>query len=268
MSFRLVETDGIEIFVSEKLEKAGAVHAFTTRVGGVSGGDYASLNLRVNCEDSRENVEKNYEILARTLGFSIDDVVMSRQVHGKLVRRADAGEGLFRSDRPDADAVISDRPLALFVFVADCVPILLYDRATGAAAAVHAGWRGTALDIVGAAVERMAEEYGTRARDIVAAIGPHICCGCFECGGEVGDAMAEEYGADVARFLVKKGGKVHPDLGLINMYALARAGVSERNIDLCDECTRCTPKLFWSHRLTGDRRGVQGAVILPGRDAK
>lgn len=268
MSFRLVKRDGIELFVSEKLEKAGAVHAFTTRVGGVSEGDYASLNLRINCDDTRENVEKNYEILAKTLGFSTTDVVMSRQVHGKLVRRADEGEGLFRPDRPDADAVISDRPLALFVFVADCVPILLYDTATGAAAAVHAGWRGTALDIVGAAVERMADEYGTHAGDIVAAIGPHICGDCFECGGEVGEAMIERYGAFIERFLVRKGEKVHPHLGLINMYALARAGVPERSIDLCDECTRCSPELFWSHRLTGDRRGVQGAVILPGRDAK
>ncbi len=265
MSFRLVERGGVKLFISEKLENAGAVHGFTTRVGGVSDGDYASLNLRINCSDSRENVDKNYDFLAKTLGFDTGSVVMSRQVHGKLIRRADVGEGLFRPDRPDADGVISDRPLALMVFVADCVPILLYDPVTGAAAAVHAGWRGTALNIVGEAVARLRTEYSVNPRNLTAAIGPHICPDCFECGGEVADAMTERYGGEVARFIRRGQEKVYPDLGLINVFALADAGLSERNIDLCDVCTRCNPELFWSHRRTGDRRGVQGAVIIPGR---
>lgn len=265
MPLRFVEKNGILLLVSTLLESANVRHAFTTRRGGVSTGEFSSLNLRISCADSRENVFKNYELLADTLGFETKNVVMSHQVHSNFVRRADAGEGLFAPDRPNADGLVSDREnLALFVFSADCVPILLADTATGAVAAVHAGWRGTALGILGEAVRRMAEEYGTNPADIVAAIGPHISQDRFETGGEVYDAMRAHFGEKTDEHTIKRGEKFFPDLGLLNREELIRAGVCLENIDLDTHCTMCEPEYFWSHRRTGDARGVQGAVILPG----
>lgn len=265
MPLRLVEKNGITLLVSTLLESANVRHAFTTRRGGVSTGDFASLNLRISCADTRENVYKNYEILADALDFEMRNVVMSHQVHSNFVRRADAGEGLFAPDRPNADGLISDRDdLALFVFSADCVPILLADRAGGAVAAVHAGWRGTALGILGEAVRRMTEEYGTDPANVVAAIGPHISQASFEVGGEVADAMRLHFGEEADEFMYKRGEKFFPDLGLLNREELLRAGVLPENIDLDTHCTLLEPELFWSHRRTGDARGVQGAVVLSG----
>lgn len=269
MGLRMIKERGLTLLVSDKLMEAGARHAFTTRRGGVSGGEYASLNLRISCGDDPENVYENYDLLAEAVGFSRENVVMSRQVHSSSVRRADAGEGLFRPDRPDADGVISDNAsLALMVFTADCTPVLIFDPATGAAAAVHAGWRGTAAGIAGRAVERLAEEYGAEPRRLVAAIGPHISRDRFETGPEVAEAMLRHFGDAAAPLCPKRGEKFFPDLGMLNFTELERAGLRAENIDLDTRCTMCEPEYFFSHRRTGGRRGVQGAVIMPGRTGR
>ncbi len=262
---RRVDRNGIRYFVSPLLESCGFRHAFTTRLGGVSEGAYASLNLRIACDDKPENVRKNYEILAETLDFSIENVVMSRQVHSNFVRFVDRGEGLFDPARPDADGLVAADPdLALFVFGADCVTILIADPTTGAAAAVHSGWRGTALGICGDAVRSLAERFGSRTSDLVAAIGPCICKDCFEVGGEVADALCSHFGEISPKILEKRGEKFHADLGALCREELLRAGILPENVEMSGRCTKCEPELFWSHRRTGDARGVQAAVILPG----
>ena len=85
----------------------------------------------------------------------------------------------------EADGLITDIPgLALCIFTADCTPILLYDPVKRCAGAVHAGWRGTAMDIAGKAVRKMAETFGSRPENICAAVGPCISRCCFETGEE------------------------------------------------------------------------------------
>lgn len=257
ISFRLVENSKITYLVSPLLETAGVFHAFTTRKNGVSTGAYAGLNLRKNCGDDYANVTRNYEILSGALGFGVADIAMSLQVHGRETRRVYGGEGIF-AERSDCDALVSDANAVMMIFAADCVPILLYDMRTGAAAAAHAGWRGTVLGTPVAALERMRAEFGSEPGDVAAAIGPCIERDCYEVDSAVADALKSVFG-EVGDLMVRRGDKYYPDLRELNALALSRAGV--KRIDIDDHCTKCLPELFWSHRRTGSERGVQGALI-------
>ena len=151
-------------------------------------------------------------------------------------------------------------PLVLVIFTADCTPILLHDRVTGAVGAVHAGWRGTALDIAGKAVAAMVEQFGCDPKNIHAAIGPNIGVCCFETGGEVPQAMVDTFGDEARRWIFPTGDKYYVNLKEINRHALSRRGVGY--IDVSDACTACQSARFWSHRVTGGNRGSQGAIIV------
>ena len=245
-------------------QSIGAPHGFTTRLGGVSTGILASMNIGPHRGDSRENLLKNYEILGRAMGFRPEDTVLAHQTHTDIICLADAsyrGRGLFGPELPDCDGLITATPgLALVVFSADCTPVLLWDKETGAVGAVHAGWRGTAQDIPGKAVKAMAEAFGTKPENLYAAVGPHVCKCCFETDADVPEKMREAYGADAEAAIARTGEKFHVDLTYLNKLALTRAGV--KHIDSPEICTVCDEELFWSHRRTGGNRGSQGAIIV------
>ena len=242
-----------------------ARHGFTTRLGGVSEGIYASLNLGENRGDEREAVSENYRRLRAALEIGDGRLVFSRQVHLDEVRCvtvADAREP-YDPFLYEADGLVTDeKGLGLIIFTADCVPVLLYDGARGVAAAVHAGWRGTALDIAGKAVLKMTEVYGCRPENINAAIGPCISGCCFETNEDVPNAMRDTLGTDAGRFITQNGEKFTVDLKGINRALLMRAGVPQENISVCDDCTMCSHEKYWSHRYTKGERGSQAAVIV------
>jgi YfiH family protein len=171
------------------------------------------------------------------------DLVTVHQVHSArvIVNRGQAT----RQDE-DADALIDNTPgLALGVKTADCVPVLLADPVNRAIAAIHAGWRGTAQQIVPAAIRSMAAEFGTHAPDLHAAIGPSISRCCYEVGPEV----AREFGMDAKE-------RVHLDLRLINSRQLEAAGVPPLNISVSEACTMCdAAKTYHSFRRDRESAG-------------
>lgn len=239
-------------------------HCFTTRLGGVSEGYLSSLNIGMHRGDDPKNVEANYRILGAALGFSLEDLVLTRQIHTDMVRvvtRKDAGRGLDHRDFPECDALITKDPgVALVVFTADCTPILFHDPITGAVGAAHAGWKGTALGIAARTVEAMVREFGCEPKNIRAAIGPNISACCFETDADVPDAMIGALGEDAKAFITPKGDKYYVNLKEINALWLRRAGVKE--IEISDACTSCQHERFWSHRVTRGQRGSQGAIIV------
>ena len=162
----------------------GVVHGFSTRLGGVSEGKFASLNLSMNRGDDPAKVAENYRRFCAAIGADVKGVVCASQVHGDTVRSvttADLGIALDEPEPWQADGLVTDIPgVVLTVFTADCLPILLYDPVRRVVGAVHAGWRGTALGIAAKAVERMVDCYGCDRLDILAAIGPGISKCCFE----------------------------------------------------------------------------------------
>jgi YfiH family protein len=235
----------------------GARAAFTTRLGGVSGGPFAELNLGILTEDDRGAVAENRRRLAAALGFATDRVAIAHQVHGaELIDHADSSSspcsfasydggqelpppGEVAIAEADGHVVTADGMAAL-VFVADCVPVAL--SGPGGAAILHCGWRGLAAGIVA----RGAAAVG--ATD--AAIGPSIGPCCYEVGEEVlaaFDQLGE--GVAVGRML---------DLVEVARRLLAETGVER--VETSGLCTSCEPELFFSHRRDRGRTGRQAGL--------
>lgn len=243
-------------------DRIGVPHCFTTRLGGVSQGALASLNIGAHRGDDRKNVEKNYEILTGALGIDPGCLVLTHQVHSDIVRQVGRKDalGLDHRDYPECDALITNEPgTALVVFTADCTPILLYDPVTGAVGAVHAGWRGTAAGIAEKTVLAMVAAYGCDPKNIRVAIGPNIAQCCFETDRDVPQAMLDALGEAAEPYICQAGHKYYVNLKEINGLFLRRAGVTD--IEISPICTACQHHRFWSHRITGGQRGSQGAII-------
>jgi len=250
----------LEYLIAEDIT---APHCFTTRLGGVSTGAFSSLNIAIKDDERPENVQKNIEILGNALGFTTDDLVLTRQIHSDIVRVVDHSDcrGCFHRNYPECDGLVTNTPgVALMIFTADCTPLLFQDPVTGAVGAAHAGWRGTAAAIGAKVVEAMVREFGSRPEDIRAAIGPNIGFCHFETDADVPEAMRTAFGEEVNQYIRKKGEKYYLDLKAINALILRRVGV--RHIEISDACTMCQPDVFWSHRVTRGIRGSQGAVIV------
>lgn len=260
--FHTVKQGTLEYLTADAL--AGSLHCFSTRYGGVSEGVLASLNLGTHRGDKPENVYENYRILGSAVGFRPEDTVFTKQCHTDIVRRVgreNRGEGLLREQTEVCDAQITDEPgVALVAFSADCTPILLFDPVRGAIAAIHAGWRGTALGIAARTVEAMTREYRSRPEDIRAAIGPCIGQCCFETDEDVPQAMRAALGQAAESCIERRGEKFHVDNKALNRIWLTRAGI--RTIDVSADCTMCQPERFWSHRVTHGARGSLAAVIM------
>lgn len=260
--FHTVTLGTLEYSVADSL--AGVAHGFSTRLGGISTGHLASLNLGHHRGDDPANVLENYRILGRAIGFTPEDTVFPMQRHTNVIRlvtEVQRGEGLFRETAQICDGQITDRPgVALVAFSADCTPILLFDPVRRAIGAVHAGWRGTAAGIAAKAVQAMADAFGCRPADIRAAIGPCIGTCCFETDADVPAAMVAAWGDKALPAIEERGEKYHVDLKALNALGLREAGVSE--IDISPDCTACDPARYWSHRRVGDRRGSLAGIIV------
>jgi len=252
MSFREVISNSVTYMTAPGIQ---ATHAFTTRYGGVSSGIYASLNLAQKAGDDIEKVKENYARICRALGINTSDIVRNAQVHGNRIRvvtKEDTGK-LFTQTPPEADGLITNSPgVALMVYTADCVPVILHDPVKNVIGAVHAGWRGTASNIAGEAIKKMKDVFDCNCGDIRAAIGPCISKCCYETDSDVSLALPE--------FSAKHGAKFMVDLKEANRCLLDKAGV--RNIEISEECTSCKNDKYWSHRKTKGKRGIQATIIM------
>ena len=237
-------------------------HAFTTRMGGVSCGYLAGLNIGMNRGDAPENVVENFRILGSALGFAQEDLVLTHQIHTDIIRQVTRAEhcGLDHRNYPECDGLITNDPgTALVIFTADCTPILLWDSVSGAVGACHAGWRSTAADIAGKTVRAMQTKLGCNPRNIRAAIGPNLDVCCFETDSDVPAAMLETFGDAICPYIRPTENKFYVNLKEINALALRRAGVE--HIEISTDCTMCMHEKYWSHRYTRGVRGSQGAII-------
>lgn len=220
--------------------------AFSTRLGGVSEGDFASLNLGVLTDDDPASVVENRRRLSEVLGLDPERVVTGRQIHGAEIARHDGPQEPAPWAHPGPDPPHVDghatecEDLAALVFVADCLPVALVGP--GGVAMLHGGWRGLAGGIIGR---------GAAAIDATAAaIGPGIGRCCYEVGQEVLAAFAP-LGSGLAE------GRML-DLPAVARRLLEREGVAE--IEVADLCTRCNPDLLFSHRGSGGSTGRQAGI--------
>jgi YfiH family protein len=230
-----------------------AAHVFTTRQLALSSPD-------------------DWRLAAESVGAA--QLLTGTQVHGATVFVHRRGATI-PSARPEADVLVSSEPsVAVAVRAADCVPLLIADPRTGAVAAVHAGWRGTAAGAATAAVEALVAEFGSSPGELVAALGPSIGACCYEVGSELVDAFAA---AGHPRHLVDRwflapppprGSRDRPRLRLdvagANRDQLMLSGVPETNIHLSGLCTAMHLDVLTSFRVERERAGRIAGVIRPG----
>lgn len=273
---RCTGTQGVVFYRSTELSKRGIPHAFSTRIGGVSAGPFAALNLGNPAEaaqqDALEHVEQNYERLQAALGVGGRPRAWVKQVHSSRVELVEQeGEGEY-SETPDAlvadhfhgqrqaDGLVTELAgVLLTVRIADCAPVLLAAGDGRCVAAVHAGWRGAISGVLPRAVRAMGE-LGVLPREVVAAVGPCLGVAHFEVGPEVADFF------DIAHLSTaverQKWVKPHVNLPVALRLQLEQAGV--RQIDLATDeslCTFANALDFFSHRRDHGVTGRQAAVI-------
>ena len=244
-------------------------HGFSTRLGGVSGGVYAGLNLgRLdNIGDEPGRVAENWRRFGEAVGIDTARFVHGRQVHGNtvLIAKPEYAHSITEPSVLEADGYATNIPgLPLAVFTADCAPLLLHDPVHGAAAAVHCGWKPTAKDIVRSALEAMVS-LGASVPDIRAAVGPCIRKCCFQVGAEVVgamDAVLETGAAGLYAPDADMPGKYRLDLPGVVARRLEELGVPPEQIEDVSECTMCAPERYWSHRRLGMDRGSQANIIM------
>jgi len=244
---------GVEILSSALLHRFP--HGFSTRRGGVSPAPWDSLNLGGAVGDEPARVAENWRLLESATGLAFARV---KQVHGAAVVTASAG----CTPWEEADVVVTRTAgVAACVAVADCVPVLIADPASGAVAAVHAGWRGTLARAAAAAVEALTRGGAVRPGGLLAAIGPAIGPCCYEVSSELAVRFEEAFGPGV----VDRGGAApRLDLWEANARALAAAGLAPERIDRLRRCTACERAVFFSHRRDAGATGRQAAWIAPG----
>jgi polyphenol oxidase len=263
------------------------VHGFSTRTGGFSrvyGGN--ALNLGFTQHDSRRAVERNREAFLRQVGAvtggKVWPLVSLRQIHSDLVHCISEPT----TEQLAGDGLITRTPgILLGIQTADCLPIILVDRKCRAVGVFHAGWRGTVKRIVEKGVGEMRRWFGTKARDIKAAIGPGIHGCCYEVGPEVRQQFESQFAyaaelfhevqeSDPVRekypllFLTARApghgelpAKIFLDLVEANHRQLIDAGVSPKNIDASPLCTACRTDLLFSHRAGKGITGRMMAVV-------
>jgi len=273
--FPLVEytiSTGILPMVESPLfqRETGLQHGFSTRKGGVSKEYLASLNLSFSVEDAKENVLENFRRIGERFGKNPEDFVLSKQSHETKVLKVgtkDRGKGITKDrDYEGIDALITDeKGIILSCFSADCVPILFYDPVHKAVGACHSGWRGTKGKILQNVVEEMRKHFSSNPAEILIAIGPSICKEQYVVSEDLALSFLEDYpdlGEDTASPIQRiSKDKFQLDLWDLNRRIALDCGIKEEHISISGYCTMENPELFFSHRYSQGKRGLQGAFI-------
>jgi polyphenol oxidase len=238
--------------------EAIAQHAFTTK------------QLQLRAGGPQANADGWTQAVA-SVGGGLEQLIRVKQVHAARVRVLKKGEtgAADVAAMPEGDAIVSDaKGYVLSVQVADCVPILMADRKTGAATAVHAGWRGTCAGVARAAVDAMTRSLGVDPADLIAAVGPSIGPCCYEVGASVLDAfrMAGTREDDLTRWFARtEAGSLRLDLWAAGRDQLIEAGVPEDHIYISRLCTQTHCDVFESYRVDGAKAGRMAALIAVPR---
>lgn len=256
MPFR--DIGALRVFQFESFPSNRLIHGIFTRRGGSSPPPWASLNLGGTVGDDPARVRENRRQVLAALGLSLESVFDVWQVHSDVVIEATGPRG----DLPleQADGIVSATPgVALVMRFADCVPILLVDPTRDAIGIAHAGWLGTARQVVRTAVRKMSERYGSRPADLIVGLGPSIAAHHYPVGPDVIEVIEKGLGSASAAHLPRIGDRTALDLWSANASILRNEGV--RNIEIAGICTACDTQDWYSHRAESGRTGRFGAIL-------
>lgn len=259
-----IKKNGIEILQFEQPGFIGCQHAIFTRKGGVSVGQYTSLNQGGTVGDKNENVVENRKRAFDFCKRSIESIFDVWQVHSTTVICTDRPRA---SDEPHlkADAIFTDNPkITLFMRFADCVPILLFDPVKRVVGIIHAGWKGTVDNIVGNAIDTIQKKYQVNPDNLIAGIGPAIGPDHYIVGDEVREQAEVTFRNNGDQFLIQKDKHTYFDLWAANKFLLHEKGI--KSIESAEICTACHLDDWYSHRAEKGATGRFGALIAIGND--
>jgi YfiH family protein len=253
------QNNSLRTYSFDLLDDAGLVHAVFTRLGGLSPVPWDSLNLGGTVGDDPARVQANRILAFQAMGRDPKTLFDAWLVHGTEVVCADTPRDLTKLP-PKADVILTDRPeVTLFMRFADCVPILLHDPVRHVAGVAHAGWLGTVRRTVGAAVTAMCANYGSKPKDIRAAIGPSIAAHHYPVGEQVTRQVRGAFGMDAADLLPSSNGAVQFDLWAANRLILEQSGVQQ--VEIAGLCTACHLEDWYSHRAENGKTGRFGVLV-------
>ena len=262
--FERRQRGGVVYYTIPSFDKTGCVDVgFTSRIGGVSQGCYASLNFSLKREGNMENLRENFRRAAGALGVPFETLVLDNYAHGDGIYHAtqdDCGKGLIReTDLPKCDALIITEPGVTAVTLhADCIPVFFLDPVKKIACVAHAGWRGVYQSLPQKIADAFVSEYGSKKEDILAAIGPHIMKETFEVGRDVSDLFEERFGAGT---VMERDNRITVDMQRAILQQFMDAGLEPEHITCANLCTYSTPELFYSHRRDKGMTGAMASLI-------
>jgi len=227
----------------ELLTHDGIAHGFFGREGGVSEGQYASLNVGQGSQDQSENITENRSRVATALGTTEDKLLSLSQIHSTEVLIVDAP---FNGTLPKADGLVTKTPnLAISALAADCGPVLFCDPEARIIGTCHAGWRGALAGITTDTIRAM-ESLGAQRENICAVLGPCISQDSYEVGHDYRDSFVAENEAHDRFFRLGPNQKPHFDLKRFILAKIRKDGVMQ--IDALPDCTYAQPEAYFSYR--------------------
>lgn len=241
----------------------------TTRKGGISQGNYASMNLCHYVGDKDEYIQQNRLKFCQSIGITSGQLFLPHQTHNdKTLNIDDAFLRLSQSDQTQllngVDALITNKKeVCIGVSTADCVPVFLYDTNKQAIAIIHAGWRGTIARLVKKTILLMKDTYRSKPQDIFAAIGPCISQKNYEVGNEMYDIFRQSH-FPVKNIFEKntQTNKWHCNLAQANSWLLTKAGIPQKQVEVAGICTFEQSDTYFSARKIGVRSGRIASCIM------
>lgn len=263
------EEHGVPFLSFSTLDETGLViNGFSTRIGGVSTGEFSTMNFITVRGDLKEAVNENYNRMAKALGVDKNRMVASYQTHTtniRVVTKEDEGKGIVRErDYKDIDGLITNVPgLTLVTFYADCVPLYFVDPVKKAIGLSHSGWKGTVNKMAVKTVDSMIQTFGSNPADIIACIGPCICKDCYEVSQDVAAEFQNIFHTQPGKEFLeeKKDGKYQLDLWRVNELLMLEAGITKDHITITNICTCCNYETLFSHRASQGKRGNLAAFL-------
>lgn len=252
--FKIVGKHGVKFIKSLQIENTGYFkHFFSTRAGGQSTGCYHNLNLGIFTDDNKENVMENFNRVFNASGMEESEIVYLKQIHSDTFHVVDRDNYIKIKNSPGDAIITASKKIAIGIFTADCVPIIAADKKGKAAAVIHAGWKGTDLNIAGKVIDYMVDSMGIERDDILVSLGPAIGPCCFEVGSDVAERFKN---------VLTRNGKYYVDLFRENINNLNKIGINEKNINSINLCTYCNSDLFYSYRRDNNNTGRMGTFIM------
>ena len=265
-----IQIDNIELLQFDSLRQETLNHFSTTVHGGVSEGAYNSFNLSFYSGDKFENVLTNRMRLAEAMNVPIQKLFIPYQTHEDKILKIDETFLALSNEEQirrlnGIDAIITDqKDVCIGVTTADCVPVIIFDPVKKVLAAVHAGWKGTALRIGAKTAKQMISDFGCNPENLLVGIAPSISPEIFEVGDEVGKTFEKAgFNLSTISFRNSKSGKLHIDLWKANKLPLMDVDILEENIEITGICTFSNPDKFFttSRQTIHSGRMVTGGMI-------